>query len=201
MRKVVNFYQGKKVDGFTIHEVLRLDDKNLQENIKIFDIIFPENLPAGKLHPFKTNANTQKLVIIAVLRVLSLIGYKLTEKLFVISNGKTIKRMDGKMFIGLYNENTQNLTVKVLEFLQKINMQHLSALFFLSLCYAIKEDKELSGLLYAKSFGAKIIKTQPFLEKVKYEAEEGLFGLKLEDWEKSQEEQPLKDPFREFFDD
>lgn len=59
------------------------------------------------------------------------------------------------------------------------------------LCKAMKENPDLRHLINSKNVVGDWIKTQPYLQNQKYLAEEGMTGLEIASWEKSEQEVPI----------
>ena len=204
MRKILYFYDNKlSMKGRFSNKysdiVERWSDYMLQTRGSYPVWLFPLDMNKMILHKFKNNQYLRLKIIRAVLRIVSLFGFSITENLDVVQV-KPIYREENRVVIGLHNEKNYVLITRMLLFLEKINMRVLSALVFLVLCRAMKEDSALKHKIYSSAMFRKWVGTQSYIEQTK--AEEVFFDVQLEDWEKvSLEELPNTEPKGDAWDD
>lgn len=204
MRNVLRFYNNEQPANdriFYLYDdiVNKWSDYRLQVRKNYINWLFPletdvdTKLTKGLLYKFRTNQLLRRKVIRATLRMMSFFGYTVTKdnNLDVVAI-KPIMRQEENTVIGLYNSDNYPKITRILQFLTNIHMEDMSALFFLMLCKAIKENPDLKHIVKTKVVLQEWLKTQSYIKKEKrYEAEGKIFGEELESWEKSHEEEEV----------
>lgn len=201
MRRVVRFYENIQPANDRIFYLFddivdRWTDYRLQVRQNYINWLFPSEsdtdtkLAKGLIYRFRVNEKLRRQVLRVTLRIMSFFGYSVGPFPKIIQI-KPIMREEEKTVIGLYNPINYPRITRILHFLTEIRMNDLSALFFLMLCKAMKENPDLRHLISSKNVVGDWIKTQPYLQSQKYLAEEGMTGLEIASWEKSAEEVPI----------
>lgn len=117
--------------------------------------LFTQPISDTELKEFKTNKRLRKLVLNSFLIILFSYGFILDNKKIVVQ----LKPINQN--IGIYLLHNHPDITQILNFLVKINMEFISAIFFLSICKALKYDRKK---IIHKSLPL-LIKTQPYLKK------------------------------------
>ena len=196
-RKVLRFYEGVQPANdrvlYLFSDIITLwTDYKLQVRQNYINWLFPSEtdtdtrLNKGLLYKFRTDKNIRLKVVKATLRMMDFFGYVIvsTNNSFETKQTKPVQREEQNVVIGLYNPENYPRITRILTFLTGIKMELLSSLFFLMLCRAMHDNPDLKHLIMTKNVLQDWIRTQPYLESRKYDAEQALFGEKLEDWER-----------------
>lgn len=193
MRRIKNFYQGKRNAGFhNFEELLEISDYKLQKLNYFWNFLYPKNITTNikiefndKKHPEKSE-NVRKEVIRGTKRIMSLFGYEIIgdeKKSYDVQRVKDLYREENNTIIGLFNTKNFPRITQVLKFLNAIEMKELSALFFLMILRAIEEDAEFKKLIKNSFILMDWIKTQPYIDA--QQAYDKILGEEMEDWEKA----------------
>ena len=166
---VLNFYKNncRLEDEFYFidkdNSILSISDYEFQaHNMRIL-FLFPELLSSSQLNEYLTNATIRSNVIKLTLRILLFYGYVLDSKEF-IKQVKPIYRKEKGKIIGLFSKSNYIQLTRIMNFLNIINMEFLSAIVFLMLCHAMKVDPEFYKKVTNKTL-RQWINTQTFLKE------------------------------------
>jgi hypothetical protein len=199
MRRVIRFYENiQPANGriFYLFDdiVNRWTDYRLQVRQNYINWLFPNEfdidtkLTKGLLYKFRVDEKLRRHVLKATLRIMAFFGYSVNPEKMEIVQIKPIQRIEENVLVGLYNPTNYPRITRILHFLTEIRMTNLSALFFLMLCNAMKDNPDLKYLITSKNIIGDWIKTQPYLRSKKYIVQEIMTGNQLDDWEKSDQE-------------
>lgn len=197
MRRLVRFYDNiqPSVEHYKIDDILtKWTDYQFQVRENYLQWLFPLpddtrfKLTAGLRYKFQKEPRLRRQVIRAVIRFMLFLGYtiKVVDGQPVdIIEVKRVHREENNVVIGLYNKDNFPRITRILTFLSEIKMYELGTWFFLMLCQAMQKYPDLKFLIESSMVLQDWMKTQPYLEDKRYEAEEALIGEELESWEKS----------------
>jgi len=173
---IIKFYEEKiparAKKGYYFNDIVyRWDDYRLEEEHDFIQALFPDksggvvgspNLTDNDVNVFKKDAKIRIKVAHAVRRMLNFYGLELQTD-FSTKIIKPLNRRDRGSAIGLYSDHNYRRITRIMKFLNVIDATEVSALFFLSICTAMKSDKILTQKII--DFGAikKWMKTQTFL--------------------------------------
>jgi ubiquitin C-terminal hydrolase len=156
--------ESKIIKNFIIYskKIDSQDDYKLEISKKYIKYLFPDKklMSLSDITAFKINKTLRKNIVTCTLRMLLFYGFIIDKKDTVIQineNGKNI---------GLYSVGNYNVITQIMNFLVDVDMEYLSAIFFLAMCKAIKSDNYMYKVIdnkYIKDW----IKTQPYLKDYK----------------------------------
>lgn len=153
---------------YYLNDILMMNDYLLEKDEIYFDWLFPDrkNLSDHDIKPFKTNKIIRKNVLKAVFKLLDFYGFR------ILRDGKVeqirpLKRKRNEIFVGLYSMKQYKRITRILDFLNRVNMEKVSSLFMLCLCQAMKTDLELRRKIEESGELSEWIKTQSYLSPFK----------------------------------
>ena len=166
MNTVINFYHNSysvnNKKKYYFNDIMKWDDYKLEKTKHYIDWLFPEKLTKGDIHQFKNNVYIRSKVVEATLRMFLFYGFVLDE-----SNGikqvKELNRRDRGITVGLFSIYNYNRITRILNFLVMIDMEYLSAIFFLALCNAFKSNNSLLNKVVANDSLREWMYTQKYL--------------------------------------
>lgn len=199
MKPILKFYNNMEpADGrifYSFNDIVsEWSDYRLQVRKNYINWLFPsENdtktrLTSEVIYKFKTNRNLRANIAKAVIRMMLFFGYTVDMKTMMPIQVGDLKREENHVIIGFYNPDNYAYITRILHFLEVVKMPELSAIFFHMICMAMHANPDLKQLINNKNVISTWVKTQSYLEKERYKAEESLAGAALEDWEKTYEE-------------
>lgn len=167
-KQTLKFYSNdSKVSDF-----LKMKDIDLEKDKLIFKILFPNknNIYHPDIIKFRTENNLRKNVFLVIKKIFNFYGFKikLSEdgNLYNIKVKKIYRKdesNDNKNFVGLFSKINYNRILKMLNFLNIINMKTLSSYIFLSLCQFINKYPKLKQIIKNSSVFEEWKQTQNFL--------------------------------------
>jgi ubiquitin C-terminal hydrolase len=176
MNNLIKFYNNiYTVKGYLLSDIVKWDDYNLETNNTYIYWLFPDEKGVGDnpngdtpkltkkdIKIFKTDVDIRSNVVYATLRMLLFYGFVMdgTSKVKQI---KPLNRRDRGRTIGLLSIHNYKRLTRIMDFLVLINMEYLSALFFLSLCQAIKSNDMLLKKVIENKSLKKWMSTQKYL--------------------------------------
>jgi ubiquitin C-terminal hydrolase len=147
-----NFYSLKNTTNCFLSDIISWDDYNLETNNAYIYWLFPyeidsdkskaPNLTKDDIKTFRTDVIIRSNVVDASLRMLLFYGFVLDGK-DTVKQIKPLNRRDRGKTIGLFSVKNYKRLTRIMDFLVLIDMEYLSALFFLALCKSIKSNKIL----------------------------------------------------------
>lgn len=158
-----NLYAVNNKNDYFLQDMIdKWDDYKLEVQDDFITWIFP-NLTKKYRSEFKKNPIVRSNVVKATLRMLLLYGFVIKDN--TIKQVKPLNRQEKGRTIGLFSVKNYNRITRILKFLVDINMKYLSALFFLIICKAIKNNKNLLRTVIKNKSLKEWMSTQPFLKK------------------------------------
>lgn len=179
MDDLIKFYnnslKANNKHGYYIKDIIeKWDDYKLENEHDFIQWLFPDegggsnsNVPEltqEDIEIFKTNNDIRYLVIKATQRMLLFYGYIISFD-FQLTQIYPLNRRQNGLTIGLFSEHNYKRITRIMKFLSVINMEFLSAIFFLAMCHAVKSDKKLYEMVKNYKALPKWIKTQNYLNK------------------------------------
>ena len=169
MSKIIQFYTNLfQVDGYYLDDIIKWDDYNIESMPDFIQWLFPNikdldiNLSRKSIHQFKTDVSIRDNVIQVVIRMLLFYGFVL-DKEEIIKQIKPIYRRDKGETVGLLSKRNYNRITRIMDFLNIIEMQYLSAIFFLLICTSMKTSKIFSKQVLKNEYLKHWMSTQSFL--------------------------------------
>ena len=140
------------------------DDYTLEISKKYMKALFPNKklMSSGDLTAFRINKILRKNVAICTLRMLLFYGF-IIDKKEIIRQIKPLKRNENGKIVGLYSSCNYNRITRIMNFLVEIDMEYLSAIFFLAMCKSLRSDDYLHKVIYNK-YLKDWVKTQLYLK-------------------------------------
>jgi hypothetical protein len=147
---------------YYLSDILKMSDHKLQIDEIYFDWVCPD-INKINLDLFIKNKDIRKNVLKVILKLLNFYGYE------ILSGGKVqqikpLKRFEKGIIVGLYSEKHYKRLVKLMIFLNLINMEKVSSLIMLAICQAMNKDKELRKKIEDSGELINLIKTQKYLK-------------------------------------
>ena len=158
MNNLIEFYintypANDKKNYFFDDIVTKWDDYKLETAHDYIQWLFPDetggvNPKAPKLTPgdikiFKSNENIRLRVLKATERMLLFYGYKINPSFTGIIKVKKLNRKSKGITLGLFSTHNYRRITRIMRFLNKINMEFISTLFFLAICDSLRSNKRL----------------------------------------------------------
>jgi hypothetical protein len=153
MNNLIKFYNNlypanNKKNYFFADIVKKWDDYKLEVKHDFVQWLFPDEtggvnsnapkLTKNDIKQFRTDAVLRSNVVEATLRMLLFYGFVIDGT--GVKQIKPLNRRDRGRTIGLFSVHNYKRLTRIMDFLVQIDMEYLSALFFLSLCQAIKSN-------------------------------------------------------------
>lgn len=180
---VILFYKGKTTangkKNYDFDNIINFwSDYKLEKEHDFIQWLFPDetggvnengpHLTENDVDKFRSSNKLRKNVIKAVLRMMLFYGFAVNKN-FKVKQIKPLKRIENGIIVGLYSTHNYKRLTRMMIFLNRINMEMLSALVFLSLCKAGNADTTLREKMI-KSGAIKIWKqTQSYIQIQKLE--------------------------------
>jgi ubiquitin C-terminal hydrolase len=156
-----NVYPANNNEGYYFNDIINWDDYKLEVHDDYIQWLFPDNtggdnpsapkLTDKDIKKFRKDPILRNNVVKATLRMLLFYGFTISEKNIKIKN------------IGLYSRHNYKRISRILNFLVKIDMEYLSAIFFLGLCKRMKRNDVFFNDVSLNYSFKKWMSTQPFL--------------------------------------
>ena len=176
MNTVINFYNNSysvnNKKKYYFNDIMKWDDYKLEKTKHYIDWLFPEKeinnnityqkLTNADIHQLKNNVYIRSKVVEATLRMLLFYGFVL-DKSNGIKQVKELNRRDRGITVGLFSIHNYNRITRILNFLVMIDMEYLSAIFFLALCNALKSNNSLLNKVVANDSLKEWMYTQKYL--------------------------------------
>lgn len=147
--KLILFYTNKynlnnKKDYSFDDIVKNWDDYKLETNDNYICWLFPNypKMTKNDIKIFQTKPKLRENVVKAFLRMLLFYGFVLDKK-EIVKQTKPLNRREKGRTIGLFSIHNYKRITRMMNFLVVINMEILSALFFLAMCKAMKSNDVL----------------------------------------------------------
>lgn len=124
------------------------DDQALEISKKYMKALFPAKkaMSSSDVTAFRLNKLLRKQVVICTLRMLLFYGFVIDQK-DIIKQIKPLNRFVNNTTIGLYSNRNYNRITQIMNFLVEIDMEYLSAIFFLAICNSLTSDKALYKMI------------------------------------------------------
>ena len=179
MSKLIQFYNNLypiNNKNYFFSDVMKWDDYNLEVKHDYIKWLFPSEkedkknpvLTKQDIKQFRSNTIIRSNVVEATLKMLFFYGFVLDGSSYGVKQEKPLNRRDNGRTIGLFAVHNYNRLTRIMDFLVTIDMDYLSAIFFLALCQALKSNE----LLLKKVIANKSIKywmaTQNYLVSETY---------------------------------
>ena len=179
MSKLLQFYNNLypiNNKNYFFSDVMKWDDYNLEVKHDYIKWLFPSEkedkknpvLTKQDIEQFRSNTIIRSNVVEATLKMLFFYGFVLDGSSYGVKQSKPLNRRDNGRTIGLFAVHNYNRLTRIMDFLVTIDMEYLSAIFFLALCQALKSNE----LLLKKVIANKSIKywmaTQNYLVSETY---------------------------------
>jgi len=152
MNKLIKFYYNlipaNNKKNYFFDDIVSWSDYKLETAHDYIQWLFPDktggvnpkapHLTPSDIKKFKTDRVLRRNVVQASLRMLLFYGF--------VNEGTEVKqilplnRRERGRTIGLFSTHNYRRLTRIMSFLRKINMEYLSAIFFLSLCYAMRSN-------------------------------------------------------------
>ena len=140
-----NKYNANNKKDYSFDNIVKnWDDYKLETNDTYIYWLFPEapKLTKDDIKRFQTDPKLRVNVVDASLRMLVFYGFVLNKK-EIVKQIKPLNRRDKGRTIGLFSIHNYKRITRIMEFLIVINMEILSAIFFLAMCKAMKSNDVL----------------------------------------------------------
>lgn len=173
---LIEFYKGKgraNGRGPRFNDVLKYSDYELERTHDFIQWLFPDRtggvnrraprLTDSEVAMFRKSKKLRKRVVRATLRMLHFYGYIVVPEEMTVKKFRPIKRKEKGRWIGLYSVHNYKRITRMMIFLNRINMQMLSSLVFLSMCHAMHDDLEFRQRVKQSGTLPFWMKTQPYL--------------------------------------
>lgn len=168
-----NFYTNRSPingnpDSYIKNLILDWSDYKFQTNKEWLDWVFPtkENISTGTLNLFKINKSIRMWVVGITTRILSFFSLNINFENFndPIDQIDTLLKKDNGVIVGLYEPNNMTIVLRMLNFLNMIDMEQLSSLVFLAICDSVMKVFDLEEILVENEDYKKLIETQEFVK-------------------------------------
>ena len=182
-----NQYSVNNRDVYLFEEILKRTDNQLEIEHDFIQWLFPDetggvNSNAPHMTPelyeiFKTDKKIRYNVIRATIRMMNFYGYSFNFRNQTIHQIKELYRKENDHIVGLYSSHNYKRLTRMMRFLVLVDLPILSAMVFLCLCDAMKQDEKLLKQINNSGALNYWINTQTYLsEYTKKDILESLIG-------------------------
>jgi ubiquitin C-terminal hydrolase len=164
-----NFYPANNKEGYFLSDIIKWDDYKFEVKHDYMQWLFPDysKLTKKDIKIFRTDVVIRSNVVDATMRMLLFYGF-VTGGNTGVKQIKPLNRRYRGIIIGLYSKNNYIRIKHILNFLVLIEMEYVSALFFLALCQAISSDGMLLEKVLKNKALNKWVSTQKYLAEEAY---------------------------------
>lgn len=147
----INKYNANDKKNYSFNDIVKKwDDYKLETKHDFIQWLFPDetggvnpkapNLTNNDIEIFKTNSTIRSNVVSASLRMLLFYGFVLDNK-DIVKQIKPLNRRDKGRTIGLFSTHNYKRLTRIMKFLNIINMEFVSSVFYLALCRAMRSNR------------------------------------------------------------
>ena len=174
--RIIDFYKNlhpaNDKEGYYFNDIMEWNDYKLEVTHDFIQWLFPDNtggvnpngpkLTKSDIDHFTKDPKLRENVIQATFRMLLFYGFALDKKNIVTQVNQLYRKEKG-VTIGLFSTHNYRRITRIMKFLVNIKMEYISAIFFLSICRALKSDYNLVTKVLKNNSLKMWMSTQPFL--------------------------------------